>query len=371
MNKKIILCVIGIVVTVGIIVASCMYLSGGRKPADSSLQESAQTEKTTTDPSSGQAESEIDTPFLLLESKEPTLQGKTGYFDELYQGTQSYLEYKKFADEFCTEDTAVEGIKTVAGNQVYETQVEGLDPQYFQLFGYTPDYVDQDGWMSDMTLVRQEFTGKRIYILPTQEKVDEYKDQWDKGQAILSGKESGTKGDIIVNGRYIAKAKYIDVSGEYYIPLINVSEAVNESLYSVDIDNSIVYVPIHRTDGYTTLGVPYGATLPGSTHYTDFFTAGDEYGATGEPWTEQFQTGDGMECYVPASELSRYTGWYIYSNGNVISIVTDETEVTDMFVLNTQGNRSAEEQLKDGDTVVKNTDLFDENLQQGSDAASG
>ena len=44
-------------------------------------------------------------------------------------------------------------------------------------------------------------------------------------------------------------------------------------------------------------------------------------------------------------------------------MVTDETDVSDLFVLDTRGNRTAENQIgNDGDTIIKYTDPFDPTL---------
>ena len=80
-----------------------------------------------------------------------------------------------------------------------------------------------------------------------------------------------------------------------------------------------------------------------------------------------FRHGDGGSlCYVPVSELSRYTGWYIYTADNIVSIVTSDLDVTNNFVLNTQGSQSLEEQLKRGDSaeITVDNDFYLENKEE-------
>lgn len=317
--------------------------------------------------------------FVLLPSSEPTLQGHNGYFTQEDNGQKIWERDKKFADEWCTEDTAVDGLKTFLGNQVYAVPASSItgtpvpegqeDPTvYVQLYGYSPNVVDADGYVRNISIwMRQEYTGKRIYVFDTQEDLDAAQKAWDAGQAILNG-TSDVKGALIVNGRLVDGGYPKLKDGEWYIPLTYVASVVNPDLYYNDTEKGVLTIPLQGCYAGATISVPYSLGAPGI--YKDStFEAGNYSASLGEGseddtyWTDTFTIGEGNACYVPASELSRYTGWYIYSDGSSVHVVTDETDLSDLFVLDTRGNRAAANQTQnDGKTIVKYTDPNDEKL---------
>ena len=216
--------------------------------------------------------------------------------------------------------------------------------------------------------MRQEFTGKRIYVFETNEELEDAQKAWDNGQAILNG-EVSDENALIVNGRLVTGANVQNVDEEWYIPLLYVASVVNPDLYVNNTEAQTLTIPLQGTYAGATITVPYALRGVGSQAATDTFEAGNYNSNLGEGtsnevyWTDTFRAGDGNACYVPASELSRYTGWYIYTNGNTIHVVTDETDVSDLFVLDTRGNRTAENQIgNDGDAIIKYTDPFDPTL---------
>lgn len=165
---------------------------------------------------------------------------------------------------------------------------------------------------------------------------------------------------------YRAYPKFKD--GECYIPLVYVASAVNPDLYANNTQTGVLTIPLQGCYAGATISVPYSLGSPG-VYKSATFEAGNYYANLGEGatddvyWTDNFTIGEGNACYVPASELSRYTGWYIYSDGKSVHVVTDETDVSDLFVLDTRGNRTAENQtINDGNTIIKYTDPNDEKL---------
>lgn len=316
--------------------------------------------------------------FLLLESKEPTLQGRNGYFTQEENGEEIWKRDKAFAETWCTEETSVANLKTFLGNQVYAIPASAITGDsmpagaesttvYVQLYGYSPNIVDQDGYVKNTSIwMREEYTGKRIYVFRTQDELADAQKAWEEGQAILNGTSSKSSA-LIVNGRLIEGGYPALVDGEWYIPLTYVAEAVNPDLYYNNTDARVLTIPLQGCYAGATISVPYTLGSPG-VQKMETFVAGNYNSnlgesAIGDHWSDNFRTGDGGACYVPASELSRYTGWYIYSNGESIHVVTDETDVSDLFLLNSQGNRAAESQLDNGsDTVVKYTDPDDGKL---------
>lgn len=378
--KNYILPMIGIVLAFIAVAVGFSLLTHREATPDSAPIATAETAEPTPEPSAPATEETASADFVLLDSAEPTLQGHNGYFTQEENGEKIWERDKRFADEWCTDDTAVEGLKTFLGNQVYAVPTsaivgaENVDPSndetvYIQLYGYSPNVVDADGYVRNTSIwMRQEFTGKRIYVFETNEELEDAQKAWDNGQAILNG-EVSDENALIVNGRLVTGANVQNVDGEWYIPLLYVASVVNPDLYVNNTDAQTLTIPLQGTYAGATITVPYALRGVGSQATTDTFEAGNYNSNLGEGtsnevyWTDTFRAGDGNACYVPASELSRYTGWYIYTNGNAIHVVTDETDVSDLFVLDTRGNRTAENQIgDDGDTIIKYTDPFDPTL---------
>lgn len=366
-KRNVILSIIFIVLLVAAFIFIMFRLSNS---SDNSAQSEASATKETAQSTDKTVADNEPKEFVLLESKEPTLQGKVGYFTEKFDGEEAYLISKESIDGLATEENKVQGLKTFIGNQVYQIPSSGDSvPIYFQLCGYTLCRVDTDGYIDDFSSLRQEFTGKRIYVADSEDDLAKLQSEWDNGQKILNGEENGKYGSIIVNGRLIENASFIEVNGDYYVPLTYVGKAVNSRTYSVNPTTSKLYLPMEFSEGVYTIEIPYQSTAVGSTHTNGYFSAGNDSPFLGDTWEDKFRTGDTNQCYVPVSELSRYTGWYIYSNGNVISIVSDEPDVSDLFVLNTQGNRSAEAQLNNGNTITKVTDPSNPNYAPSTESS--
>lgn len=378
--KNYILPMIGIVLAFIAVAVGFSLLTHREATPDSAPIATAETAEPTPEPSAPATEETASADFVLLDSAEPTLQGHNGYFTQEENGEKIWERDKRFADEWCTDDTAVEGLKTFLVNQVYAVPTsaivgaENVDPSndetaYIQLYGYSPNVVDADGYVRNTSIwMRQEFTGKRIYVFETNEELEDAQKAWDNGQAILNG-EVSDENALIVNGRLVTGANVQNVDGEWYIPLLYVASVVNPDLYVNNTEAQTLTIPLQGTYAGATITVPYALRGVGSQAATDTFEAGNYNSNLGEGtsndvyWTDTFRAGDGNACYVPASELSRYTGWYIYTNGSAVHVVTDETDVSDLFVLDTRGNRTAENQIgDDGDTIIKYTDPFDPTL---------
>lgn len=369
-----------IVFLVVLFVLGALYMGFHSNSSQTDTVETPETAAPVTESESSPATSEsAETGFVLLESAEPTLQGHNGYFTQEENGQKIWERDKAFADEWCTSATAVDGLKTFLGNQVYAVPASSItgdavpegqeDPTvYVQLYGYSPNVVDADGYVRNISIwLRQEYTGKRIYVFDTQEDLDAAQQAWDAGQVILNN-TSDTKNALIVNGRLVDGGHPKFEDGECYIPLTYVASAVNPDLYYNDTEKGILTVPLQGFYAGSTISVPYSIGAPG-VYKKSTFEAGNYNASLGEGtdadvyWTDQFTIGEGNACYVPASELSRYTGWYIYSNGDSVHIVTDETDLSDLFILDTRGNRAATNQTQnDGKTIVKYTDPNDEKL---------
>lgn len=386
-SQKYIIGIFGLVVAFVLMLVILGVTQNRGGAPDSGSTSSGSIAESHSESESTDTENEDAEEFYLLESAEPTLQGHNGYFTQEENGEKIWERDKRFAATWCVDANAVPDLRTFLGNQVYAVPASAItntpvpngqeDPTvYVQLYGYSPNIVDNDGYVRNTSVwMRQEKTGKRIYVFDTQEELDAARDAWNQGQAILNG-DDDTEGVLIVNGRLVTGGYPQYVDGEWYIPLVYAAYAANPDLFRNDTQNSVLTIPLQGHYAGATVSVPYSLGSPGIPK-TDSFEAGNYSANLGEGtadenyWSDEFRTGDGNACYVPASELSRYTGWYIYTNGKSVHVVTDDTDLSDMFLLNDQGNRSAANQTETGsDTIVKYTNPDDERLAAMMEADS-
>lgn len=151
--------------------------------------------------------------------------------------------------------------------------------------------------------------------------------------------------------------------------MANIAQELNKQACYKDTTNATYDIPLETGDGLSILKVPYDASTIGYVTNKKFTTGNNSEDAGDDAWTEEFHAGAGNSCFVPQSELSRYTGWYIYTNGSVISIVTDKLSVTDNVVCKMdQGNRSAKAQMENGGTVTRTNTADELERLLGTDA---
>lgn len=298
-------------------------------------------------------------PLRLLESKAPTLQGNVGVkvgLDE--DGNEIWMKNLHLANQYCSPETLVEGKTTAIGNHVYRVPAEyswgeageknnEKEMVEVQLSGLTP--ISPYG-ENQYFLARQEWTGKKIHIFDYDEEKEAFEKQWEKGQSILNDEAEATPGTIIVDGRYLAGSKFVKVENEFFIPLAAVSEFSMLGDFRNDTNSKTLTVPYSTASGFGVCHVPYDVTKSVDQQNTNTFKSL----INGE--LIDFQAGNGRECYVPASELSRYTGWYIYTNDDIISIVTDELNVSDLAMVKEVGaaDLPIDMQLEQGGPIVQN-----------------
>ena len=363
--KEKIALVLAIICSLAVIVFAILsFIKPKQKTTDNSNQ--MQTEDVVDSESTNTADETSDDAspkeFKILPSQEPTNQGKSNYSQQIYDGALLQKDFnKQYVEEVATDEYAVPDTKTIFGNQVYKAAgaFESAMPskKYYQFYGNDVSWCDEDGWTDNIYLVRKEFTGERIYVVRSNQELDEYNKAWEKGQKILNGEETGSSGDIILNGRLLS-CKYQFVTGEYYIPLKDVGEAFNSEACKIDKDNSILYLPLETGIGLVTLGVPYtqfGTAGAISTTFTASEITNKDY----PEWTDNFHIGATSSCYVPQSEVSRYAGWYFYTNGDVLSIVTDDLSVNNNFVLYVQKDRSAKDQVAENGIIIRSSNQYD------------
>lgn len=355
------------IIVIAMIIAFCVgafvIISLSHKREEKLPEPEVQTSSSTIVDTTQNPETEpVKKTFKLLESESPTLQGHVGVkvgLDE--EGNELWKQSLQLANQYCTPESLVEGKTTAIGNHVYRVPVEYSwgeagegneknETTEIQLSGLTP--ISPYG-ENQYLLSRQEWTGLKIHMLDYDEEKEAFEKQWEKGQSILNEEIDAEPGTIIVDGRYLPGSKFVKVEDELFIPLAPVSEFSMLGDFRNDVDNSTLTVPYSTASGFGICRVPYDiGKRAGSPNNTQTFKAlvnGEQV---------DFRIGDSRDCYVPASELSRYTGWYIYTNDDIINIVTDELNVSNLAMVKKTGatDLPIEMQIEQGGPIVQHYD---------------
>lgn len=275
--------------------------------------------------------------FTLMESKSPTKQGRSIMTGTDENGEVIWDKEKELAEQYCTAETATGEISQV-GNPIYQVPTEFIFGDIgesteesgivkVQLFGYTPMLAESP---SQFMYPRKERNGKKIYLFDSKEEEIQFQTEWKKGMDIIEGRAAGNYGDIIVNGRYLTAYSFREIDGEIYVPLASIGQVVDPIGFHVDAADRMVTFTTSTATGEEIIRVPYTTTSVGSNANHQTFEASV---SEDNSVVETFRAGDTTLCYVPVSELSRYTGWKIYTNGDVVSIVTDELNVSNLTAI--------------------------------------
>ena len=351
MNKKVVIgASLGAVAIVG--VGAWILGSHGKQEPEPSVSESVSSTVSDDTESGSQA---VSQPEAAKEFKEivfdsPSMVGQSEY---------EQLEFFKTERESYREELQLVRAYTENGPMVYATghQVYSspTDEYRYIISGYSPIKLFE-GNISDPTFLREEDTGERIYVFPNKTEESVFQDAWNSGQRILSGKTNGDHGTIIVDGRMIP-AQYFEKDGQIYFSLVPVASAVDPSLHYTE-DRGCVSV---RPNEFLTVQVPTNAA--NSDQKKVFNVAGSKF--TFKSWSGESFSIDTMPVLdydttiISAENASKMFGWRMYTNGDVLSIVSDPLNVTNKTVIYTSGSMgltSVLEKDENGNDVVNTYD---------------
>ena len=184
-----------------------------------------------------------------------------------------------------------------------------------------------------------ENTGKRIYVLDTQGDVDSAHTAWAQGQSILDGETKAQAGSVILDGRLIAGASFTKIGSNYMVPL----GQLYPYLYTDSFINDNSSVLQIYSNGYKNQSVAYMFPNTSATsserevfsiNGSQFLATVVSFPSTQTLWTQYFPLTN-SSFSVPAYVTEAYMNWSVYTDGNVMSIVTDDANVSNTFVVDT------------------------------------
>ena len=251
-------------------------------------------------------------------------------------------------------------MKTFTGHTVYTgkaiTGAYGYDPgTIFDFIVSGNDIIPVVGDMygnfdieainPDALSMLYDENGKRVYVLDTQEEIDEAKYQWEQGQKVLNGELKPEEGSVVLDGRLLQKTKWVEheYAGGYGIEMSNlVDEMLNQSY--ADHFESCVY--IWSQEGGSIW--ESAETIPARDYQDTYniFKFDKDYKFSmqvrevDEMWGDGFEGSEeryfvlyGLSYIGEAKMLVDAFGWEITVEDGVMYIVTDETNVSDNFIL--------------------------------------
>lgn len=327
MNKKVVIGVsIGAVAIVGV---GALILSHKSNPEQqpSSSEMAASSEVVSSTVASSIPEQERGFEKIVFDG--PSMVGQAEY-DQLTYFKNEQDAYREDLD-LVKANTETGSMIYATGHQVYSSQ---SDEYRYILSGYSPIKL-YEGRISDTTFIREEGSGERIYVFPNPSEEAAFQDDWDSGQRILTGKTIGEHGSIVVDGRLI-HSKYTEKDGEIYLNLVDVASATDSSIHYSEEKG---YVAV-RPNEFVTVQVPTNAANASQNKvfhvsggkFTFSSWAGDSFSIDNIPVLDYDTT------LISAENVSRMFGWRMYTDGDVLSIVSDPLNVTNKTVVYTSGS---------------------------------
>lgn len=327
MNKKVVIGVsIGAVAIVGV---GALILSHKSNPEQqpSSSEMAASSEVVSSTVASSIPEQERGFEKVVFDG--PSMVGQAEY-DQLTYFKNEQDAYREDLD-LVKANTETGSMIYATGHQVYSSQ---SDEYRYILSGYSPIKL-YEGRISDTTFIREEGSGERIYVFPNPSEEAAFQDDWDSGQRILTGKTIGEHGSIVVDGRLI-HSKYTEKDDEIYLNLVDVASATDSSIHYSEEKG---YVAV-RPNEFVTVQVPTNAANASQNKvfhvsggkFTFSSWAGDSFSIDNIPVLDYDTT------LISAENVSRMFGWRMYTDGDVLSIVSDPLNVTNKTVVYTSGS---------------------------------
>lgn len=371
MNKKVVIGVsLGAIAIVGV-GALILTNKGNPKPEPAGSESIVFSEAVSSDAVSSKPVAENKRSFQEIVYDGDSMVGRAEYADL----TNFKSEQDAYRDELGLTKAYTESGPMIyaTGHQVYSSQ---SDEYRYIISGYSPIKL-YEGNIQDTTFIREEGSGERIYVFPNKSEEAAFQDDWDSGQRILSGQTNGEHGDVVVDGRLI-HSQYSEKDGQMYLNLVEVASAVDPSLYYSE-EQGYIYV---RPNEFVTVQVPTNAANSQQKkvmHVTgDKFTfsswAGDSFSITNIPVLDYDTT------LISVENASKMFGWRMYTDGDVLSIVSDPLNVTNKTAIYTSGSMgltSVLEKDEFGNEVINTYDSngtlisstpFDGTLPENSEA---
>ena len=284
--------------------------------------------------SAAQDESPLSAPELTLYTTDLANNiGKIGYDEQQMVGGKTRLEMYRDVLKgynlipYTTE--AGEKITIATGHQV-SVKADDTSGQQYIVSGVDPIPVEHSVPDTRMTVkLRAEDTCERVRVFTSRETLERAQDAWERGQAILAGEEPAPENCVILNGCLLDTKWEQGEDGRRYLPMTDIAEAYDEQSEFYDVEG---WLNVATDLQYVILPT---ALMPDiALEHFDVSDGTWRYANEKPPiWSDRFYLPQTDKTEMPIDDISRILGWKIYTNSEIVSIVTSELDVNDNFVL--------------------------------------
>ena len=241
-----------------------------------------------------------------------------------------------------------------SGHQIYLSEKDGreyiISGTVAIPYGYETHY-DGNGYL------REEATGKRIHVFGNVSDLEAFQKNWESGQRILNGETQGEEGMIIFDG-YLTPYTFEREGKDILISLREIAPLASPSTYYRETTGYInVYV-----NEFNTVKVP--TTAANSMLQKTFNITGNNFQFTS--WN-----GERFQCWVPVIDAtdtqisienaSLIFGWEMYTDGKVLSIVSDQLNVSALTAIRDTGDLGIEVVLEEDEEGKRFSCAYDSN----------
>ena len=266
----------------------------------------------------------------ILFDTTPTMYGKTDYFavekgQEIKKMNMDYLQLEPLTND--------DGFpqKYYLGHQIYKAQANGeeyiISGNAILPISFTADY-EGNGY------IREEETGKKIYLFGNLSDLENFLDNWEAGQRILSGKTEAPKNAIVFDG-VLTPYEFSQKNGMMFFDLSEIAPLASEFTY---YEETMGYIDVYVND-FCNVRIPTTAINP---------MMSKSLGVVGEKFKFLSWNGDKFEAWGPVldaihpeisvEDASMMFGWRMYTDGQALSIVTDPLNATPLTAIRNAGN---------------------------------
>lgn len=206
----------------------------------------------------------------------------------------------------------------LTGHKVYHSDESNFD--YIRSgFGL---YIVNDGRIrteAGLSFLREEETGKRMYVVSSPQAIETMRDKWEKGVDILTGKTKGEKNSIIIDG-FLTDYTCQWIDDEPYFNFEEVARFIDPNIYIPD-DRGFVNVSPNE---YYSILIPTGNANATIRETYDVGINTFKFRSwEGEKFEYNAPLMDADTMLISAKDASKMLGWRMYSDGKILFIVSD------------------------------------------------
>lgn len=254
---------------------------------------------------------------------EQTMEGKTGY-KQIEDKRRYSLDWK--------ETLQLQETDTVYGPTGHKIYI-GTDGEKYILSDDVPVWIGPGNQLDLSSLnciLREEGTGKQIRTFITESEVDMFNKGYEEGQAILKGEKESIPQGIIYDGVLTPFTFEGTADGNALIDLRDIALWASPDCYSYESGSPEIIVVVNEN-----YAAGFKTTLLSEKSYDrlDVNVVDNSYRfrAYGVEFRTHLVHPDNPQLTV--KEIARILGWTVYSDGEMLSILSDESNITDKAIV--------------------------------------